>query len=344
MMRGQIRQWHRHMASVKDVARLAGVSFMTVSRAINTPEKLNQETLNKVRQAIETLGYVPSLSARKIRGGHSRGKTIGVFALDTATTPFAVEMLLSLERTARENAWNVFILNVFETPPTAQAIDLMLSHQPDGIIFSAMQLRTVDIPPALRSLPLVLSNCVSSAPGVACYVPDDEDGQYKAMRQALSKGYRRPFCLNLPRSSLAWGLRQQGLARALAEAELPLADVAQYDLSTDDAYGETIGALEQQLHSADGRPAFDLLVCGNDRIALVAYQYLLGRGLRIPEDVAVLGYDNMIGVAELFYPPLSTVQLPYYEMGRRAALHVIEGRDEPFIHRVACPLVERKSW
>lgn len=332
------------MASVKDVARLAGVSFMTVSRALNTPEKLNQETLAKVRQAVEALGYVPSLSARKIRGGHSSGKTIGVFALDTATTPFAVEMLLSMERTARENGWNVFILNVFETPPSQQTIDLMLSHQPDGIIFSAMQLRTVEIPQVLRSLPLVLSNCMSSEPGVACYIPDDEDGQYQAVQQALKRGYRNPLCINLPQSSLAWERRQQGLVRALTEAGMSVEDVAQYNLSTDDAYQETLVELERQLRGPGGKPAFDLLICGNDRIALVAYQYLLSRGLRIPADVAVLGYDNMIGVAELFYPPLSTVQLPYYEMGRRAVRHVIESLDEPGIHRVSCPLVERESW
>jgi DNA-binding LacI/PurR family transcriptional regulator len=331
------------MASVKDVARLAGVSFMTVSRALNTPEKLNQETLAKVRQAVEALGYVPSLSARKIRGGHSSGKTIGVFALDTATTPFAVEMLLSMERTARENGWNVFILNVFEAPPSQQAIDLMLSHQPDGIIFSAMQLRTVEIPPVLRSLPLVLSNCMSSEPGVACYVPDDADGQYQAVRQVLKRGYRHPLCINLPQASLAWEPRQLGLRRALTEAGMSADDVPQYNLSTDDAYQETIGVLENQLRGLKGRPAFDLLICGNDRIALVAYQFLLSRGLRIPAEVAVLGYDNMIGVAELFYPPLSTVQLPYYEMGRRAAQYVIEGRNETTIHRVECPLVERES-
>lgn len=288
---------------------------MTVSRALNTPEKVNQETLAKVLQAVETLGYVPSLSARKIRGGSSRGKTIGVFALDTATTPFAVEMLLSMERTARENGWNLFILNVFEVPPNQQTIDLMLSHQPDGIIFSAMQLRTVEIPPVLRGLPLVLSNCVSLEPGVACYVPDDADGQYQAVRYALKRGYRNPLCINLPQTSLAWEQRQLGLARALAEAGIPAADVAQYNLSRDDAYQETIAVLESRLRDLQGRPAFDLLVCGNDRIALVAYQYLLSRGLRIPDQVAVLGYDNMIGVAELFYPPLSTVQLPYYEMG-----------------------------
>ncbi|SEJ58619.1 transcriptional regulator, LacI family [Azotobacter beijerinckii] len=317
---------------------------MTVSRAINTPEKLNPETLTKVRQAIESLSYVPSLSARKIRGGHSSGKTIGVFALDTATTPFAVEMLLSVERTAREHGWNVFILNVFEIPLTPQTIELMLSHRPDGIVFSAMQLRELEIPPALRSKPLVLSNCMSTEPGVACYVPDDEDGQYQAVRQALQRGYRRPLCINLPRHSLAWKLRQQGLSRALAEAGIAPESVRQYDLSTDDAYGETIAELERQLRESHGKPVFDLLVCGNDRIALVAYQYLLSRGLRIPADVAVLGYDNMVGVAELFYPPLSTVQLPYYELGRRAAQHLIEERDEPFTHWVSCPVVDRQSW
>ena len=331
------------MASVKDVARLAGVSLMTVSRALNTPGKLNQETLAKVLQAVETLGYVPSLSARKTRGGHSSGKTIGIFALDTATTPFAVDMLLSMERTAREHGWNVFILNVFETPPDQQAIELMLSHQPDGIIFSAMQLRRVEIPRVLRSVPLVLGNCVSTDPGIACYISDDEDGQYQAVRQALSRGYHRPLCINLPQSSMAWGLRQSGLTRALGEAGIDAAQVPQYDLSNDDGYQETMVVLEQQLREDQGQAPFDLLICGNDRIALVAYQYLLSRGLRIPQDVAVLGFDNMVGVAELFYPPLSTVQLPYYDMGRRAVLHLIEGLDDCAVHKVACPLVERES-
>lgn len=331
------------MASVKDVARLAGVSLMTVSRALNTPGKLNQETLAKVLQAVATLGYVPSLSARKTRGGHSSGKTIGIFALDTATTPFAVEMLLSMERTAREHGWNVFIINVFETPPDQQAIELMLSHQPDGIIFSAMQLRRVDIPRVLRNVPLVLGNCVSTDPGIACYISDDEYGQYQAVRHALSRGYHRPLCINLPQSSMAWGLRQSGLARALDEAGIDAAQVPQYDLSNDDGYQETLVVLEQQLREGEGQAPFDLLICGNDRIALVAYQYLLSRGLRIPQDVAVLGFDNMVGVAELFYPPLSTVQLPYYDMGRRAVLHLIEGLDDCAVHKVACPLVERES-
>ena len=90
------------MASLKEVAQLASVSLMTVSRAINEPQRLKPETLARVQQAIDALHYVPDFSARKMRGKSSKVSTLGVLALDTATTPFSVELLLSIELTARE--------------------------------------------------------------------------------------------------------------------------------------------------------------------------------------------------------------------------------------------------
>ena len=84
------------MASLKDVARLASVSLMTVSRAINNPELLKPDTLKQVQRAIEELNYVPDFSARKIRGQGTKVSSIGVLGIDTATTPFSVEMILSL--------------------------------------------------------------------------------------------------------------------------------------------------------------------------------------------------------------------------------------------------------
>ncbi|MEX6399434.1 substrate-binding domain-containing protein [Providencia hangzhouensis] len=92
------------------------------------------------------------------------------------------------------------------------------------------------------------------------------------------------------------------------------------------------------------KPNFDVIICGNDRIAFLAYQVLLSRGLRIPQDIAVLGYDNMIGVGELFYPPLSTVVLPHYQLGQQAALHIIEERQQNSVEYVACDLLERNSF
>lgn len=329
------------MPSVKDVARLAGVSAMTVSRALNNPEKLGADTLTRIQSAIQTLGYVPDLAARRIRGGHSSGKTIGVFALGTATTPFAVDLLLGLERTAREHGWNLFILNLLEDRPSPEEIELMLTHRPDGIVFSSMHLRAVEVPFRLGERPVVLSNCYADQAAVTCYVPDDAEGQYQAVHRALACGYQRPLCINLPLTSPAWPLRQEGVLRACREVGLADA-LRQYDLSTDDAYDETRLELERRFAMAEAPP--DLLICGNDRIALVAYQWLLARGLRIPQDVAVLGYDNMIGVAELFHPPLTTVQLPHFELGRQAALHLIEGRaNDRARHWLACPLVSRAS-
>jgi len=329
------------MTSVKDVAQLAGVSLMTVSRALNNPEKLSAETLQRVRRAIDELQFVPSLSARRMRGDNLQARTIGVFALDTATTPFAVELLLSIEQTAQQAGWNVFILNLLNNPPTDQDIDLMLSHRPDGLIFSAMGLRQVSIPERLKSKPLVLANCLEDDGRLVSYVPDDESGQHRAVHHALSLGYRRPLCINLPKRSVAWGLRQAGLQRACQAFGLPPEALLQYDLSDHDAYGETAAILDR--HIRDGRPEFDILICGNDRIAFCAYQLLLGRGLKIPGDVAVLGYDNMIGIAELFIPPLTTVQLPYYEIGRQAARHLIEALEVTGTQPVDCPLVIRAS-
>ncbi|WP_312657528.1 LacI family DNA-binding transcriptional regulator, partial [Kluyvera ascorbata] len=100
------------MASLKDVAQRANVSLMTVSRAINEPERLRPETYKKVMEAVDALGYVSDLSAKKIRGAKTTANTIGVLALDTMTTPFSVEITLSIEETARAHGWNSFVVNM----------------------------------------------------------------------------------------------------------------------------------------------------------------------------------------------------------------------------------------
>ena len=92
-----------------------------------------------------------------------------------------------------------------------------------------------------------------------------------------------------------------------------------------------------------GKPQFDSVVCGNDRIAFMVYQTLLAQGLRIPQDVAVVGYDNMVGIGDLFLPPLSTVQLPHYEIGRLSALHIINGDSHRDTVKVPSPWLPRES-
>ncbi|EOG1932715.1 LacI family DNA-binding transcriptional regulator [Providencia stuartii] len=330
------------MASLKDVARLANVSLMTVSRAINNPELLKPDTLKQVQQVIQTLNYVPDFSARKIRGKGSKISTVGVLALDTATTPYSVEIILSIEQTARQFGWSSFVVNITSNDDNERAVRQLLSQRPDGIIYTTMGLREVSIPEGLHTYPLVLANCIDPQQNFPAYIPDDYHGQYHAMCKLIEKGYRRPLCLYIPKETLAGQTRREAVESSWKSAGLPQEALKQYHLAPgDEHYLDVIDLINR--HCESGKPDFDVVVCGNDRIAFLAYQVLLSKGLRIPKDVAVLGYDNMIAVGELFYPPLSTVVLPHYQLGQEAALHIIEQRKIEGTQYVSCDLLERSS-
>ncbi|KPD03291.1 LacI family DNA-binding transcriptional regulator [Moellerella wisconsensis] len=330
------------MASLKDVARLASVSLMTVSRAINNPEMLKPETLKLVQKAIDELNYVPDFSARKIRGKNSRISTLGVLALDTATTPFSVEIILSIEQTARKYGWSSFVVNITSGDSPERAVKQIISQRPDGIIFTTMGLREVIIPDSLNHTPLVLANCVDKEKQYPAYIPDDYHGQYQAIEMLIKKGYRRPLCLYIPQQTMAGLVRRQAAEQAWQDAGLSLDGLKQYHLEWgDEHYLDVIELINNHCH--DNQADFDVVVCGNDRIAFLAYQVLLSKGFKIPEDVAVLGYDNMIGVGKLFYPALTTVELPHYQLGKEAALHIIQQRQLQGIQYISCDVLERDS-
>lgn len=330
------------MASLKDVAKLANVSLMTVSRVLNDPKRVKPETLARVQEAITQLNYVPDLSAQQIRRVGTRNKTIGVLALDTVTTPFSVEITLSIEETARAYGWNSFVVNMFTDDNPDDIVDLLLAHRPGGIIFTTMGLREVSIPPRLLELPCVLANCENKGEPVASYIPDDEHGQYTAVQALLAAGYSRPLCLHLPVNHLAPRRRRRGLDRACREASIDPDTLEHCYMQFGDEHYRDIPEM-LLAHIEQGKPRFDSVICGNDRIAFMVYQTLLTQGIRIPQDIAVLGYDNLVGIGNLFLPPLSTVQLPHYEIGRLSTLHIINGDTHRDKVIVESPWLPRES-
>lgn len=332
------------MASLKDVAKLAGVSLMTVSRAINTPDKLSKETYIRVKEAIDQLNYVPDVSALKIRGDRKVPDLIGVLALDTATTPFSVELLQAIEKTSQQNNCNTLIVNLFDNQSSEHAIDTLLSYRPSGIIFTSMGFRQINIPSKLYDKRLVLANCITDDISVASYIPDDYRGQYDAIEAVINKGYQKPLCIYLSQTTLAGKIRRNAVEQAWSDHGLSLDAITSYHLNLDlgdEYYLETIEIIKRYFTHQDAE--FDIIICGNDRIALLAYQVLLGLGYKIPQQIAVLGYDNMVGIGELFYPSLTTVELPHYQIGEQAALHIINKLTDTDQHKIACPLLERES-
>ena len=331
------------MTSLKDVAQLAGVSLMTVSRALNNPEKLSKKTYDVVKKAIDELHYVPSLAAQSIRG--SSAKTIGVLSFGTATTPFSVEILLGIEQTVRQFGWHSFVINCIENEKESlkHSVEALIAQRPNAIIIARNGLKKVKVPKALQHFPIVLANCVTDDIHVASYIPDDFQGQFELTKLIIEQGYQRPLFLHIPHNYIATEKRKSGFEKAWFSQEKASEPVSFFMETDGEDYKRGAKPLMEILENNNEKFPFDVVICGNDRIAFVAYQLLLSKGFRIPEDVAVVGYDNTVGMSYLFIPSLTTVELPHYEMGKQAALHLIEHRANSDMHLLRCPLIIGKS-
>lgn len=187
-----------------------------------------------------------------------------------------MEITLSIEETARAHGWNSFVVNMFSDDRPEAVVDLLLSHRPDGIIFTTMGLRQVPLPEKLLTLPCVLANCESLSQPVACYIPDDEQGQYDAVKALLAAGYRRPLCLRT-RQPAGDDPPPPGLERACREVGIEPDHLSHSYMGQGDEHYHDIPAVVLA-HIREGKPGFDSVICGNDRIAFMVYQTLLGQG------------------------------------------------------------------
>jgi DNA-binding LacI/PurR family transcriptional regulator len=312
---------------------------MTVSRVLNNQQWVKESTRERVQETIRELDYVANEMARQI--GTGRHPWLGILALNLATTPYSVGMTFAIEQVAREHDWRTYIVNTFSNDPSANILDSILALRPEGVIFATMGHRMVNVHERLIRTGVVLANCQTTQKGVACYVPDDEQGQYEGVRKLLEKGYRRPVCIHMPRTDVAMALRLKGMQRAFREFNVSERDQTHFILNEETDYMQSVQFLNEALAKRT-RP--DCLICGNDRVALVAYQHLLSLGIRIPQDMGILGFDNMVGIGGLFLPPLSTISLPHNEIGKAAAMHIIRGRKGSRIHRIPCPFIGRESF
>jgi LacI family transcriptional regulator len=195
-----------------------------------------------------------------------------------------------------------------------------LQHRVEGIIFVANYHKEVSLPSFAGSANLVLANCFDSA-GTPAVVPDDRHGQRELVRRIVAEGHRRIAYLTLSRDLVATTLRTQGYKDALAEAGIPHDPdlVIEADVSPPNPEAE-VRMLSDALDRVLGLPEPPTAVClGNDRMAVRAYGMLRSRGLELPRDISVAGYDDYRAISESLFPRLTTAELPYLRMGERAA-------------------------
>jgi LacI family transcriptional regulator len=334
--------------NIEDIARLAGVSRGTVSRVLNDHPSVNAETRARVLEVIEQLNYRPNFSARHMRTNSSNLVGFGLITDEVITSPYAVEMI----RGAQETLWTqgkvMLVVNAgYGTAMTKASLEALLERRVEGIIYATMFHRPVDLPAELEQVPIILANCFASDRAYASVVPDEQAGGYTATKHLLSKGHRRVGFINLgarpgigPPLPAAVG-RLEGYKQALAEYNVPYDDdLVVYTLQIEGPSHP----LAIHLMGLPNPPT--AIFCGNDRTAMSCYAGLASLGLRIPQDVAVVGFDNQVDIAAGLYPPLTSVQLPHYEMGVWAVQYLMSVSDNPTSpvqHLIDCPLVVRES-
>jgi LacI family transcriptional regulator len=341
------------MATIYDVARAAKVSPKTVSRVLNGDAPVGSKTRDAVEAAILALGYVPSSAARMMRSNKSGLVGLITGAISANIEPAVAglpELLLvrGVQQTIASSGKTLMIADsgggIDRVP---DLIKTFLEHRVEGLIYVAEYHQRVSLPPVPLDTPLVLANCFDDI-GTPAVVPDDQRGQHDLVARLVAAGHERIAYLTLRDDIVATRLRTAGYRAALSEAGIAFDPTLVQCGELSDPEGETQvlwDAIDRMLRLPNPPTVF----CGgNDRLALKIYGILRSRGLKVPEEISVTGYDNYRVIAETLYPPLTTVELPYTAMGVRAAQRLVslisgEGRDDRSLAIVAGPVCWRGS-
>lgn len=329
--------------TMTDVARVAGCSQSTVSVVLNeTPGiKISERTKVRVRAAMDELGY----HYQKSKGGRvTESRQIAIIFDQIATSPEAV---VSIDG-AREAAWQSgHVIAAFQTlnDPVMEpcTIQTALHNDVDAIIYATIMTRKVTVPDTLlkAKVPVVLLNCYADHNPLPTVLPGETAGGHRATNALLAAGHRRIAHITGEMWMDAAKDRLKGYRQALATADIPYdpALVREGNWQPSAGYEHTNALLDlAQPPSA--------IFCSNDRMALGCYEALKERGLKIPRDISVIGYDDE-EIARHLTPQLTTLVLPHREMGRWAVEQALSFQLPPSgryrIAKLECPLTERES-
>jgi len=334
-----VAEQRRAPTTIAEVAELAEVSIGTASKALNGRGQLRAETRERVLAAAQRLGFQPNALARGLIAG--RSYTVGLITTDSFGR-FTIPIMLGVEDALGAGQISVFLCDGRDDPIREQHyIRTLLGRRVDGIVVTG---RRADPRPPIGAdlpVPVVYAMTESTNPEDCSVAPDDEQGGEIAVAHLLATGRTRIGHITGPQRFLAARLRAEGAERALAEAGLTLVQPGTLHGEWSEAWGRQAAHILLR-----ATPDVDAIFCGSDQIARGVADALRESGRRIPEDIALVGYDNWEVLATGCRPPLTTVDMDLTQLGRFAAerlLAAIDGQPSHGLHSLPCRLVIRDS-
>jgi LacI family transcriptional regulator len=326
--------------TIYDVAGVARVSTATASKALNDTGRMSAETRERIKRVALELGFRPNALARSLTS--KRSFTVGLLTNDTYGR-FTLPVMAGVSEGLFDHGVSVFLCTVEDNPARAKVhVDAMLDKQVDGIIATGKRIDK-PLPVDLLNLPVPVVYCLTAGPADAVtLVPDDRQGALEAVRHLIARGRRRIAHITGPADFSVVRERATAYADALDAAGLTVTDTEILRGSWSERWGhEAVAELWSRAAKPDG------IFCGNDQIARGSVDALRERGVDVPRDVSVVGFDNWEIVAEQTRPPLTTIDMNLRELGRQAGLalvRLVNGETVPTgLWKLPCSLVVRDS-
>ncbi|MBY6353638.1 MULTISPECIES: ribose operon transcriptional repressor RbsR [Enterobacter cloacae complex] len=316
------------MATMKDVARLAGVSTSTVSHVINNDRFVSEAIREKVDAAIKELNYAPSALARSLKLNQTR--TIGML-ITASTNPFYSELVRGVERSCFERGYSLVLCNTEgDEQRMNRNLETLMQKRVDGLLLLCTETHqpSKEIIQRYPSIPTVMMDW-APFDGTSDLIQDNSLlGGDMATQYLIDKGHTRIACITGPLDKTPARLRLEGYLAAMARAGLSVPEG--YRITGDFEFHGGFEAMQTLLAQAQ-RP--QAVFIGNDAMAFGAYKALYQAGLRVPDDMAIIGYDD-IELASYMTPPLTTIHQPKDELGELAI--------DVLIHRMAQPTLQQQ--
>jgi LacI family transcriptional regulator len=327
-------------ATLTQVAQRAGVSLTTASKAINNQSRIAPATRERVMRAAAELNFVPNPHARSLHTG--RTSIVGALILDSKAQRFAMPLIIGADTALSEINLSMIACDAQGDPRRAlELVEMLRARTVDGLLVIG---EYQDIWPSLSDKferPVVYIHGETDNPNDVVFMPDDEDGMGQVVEHLVQLGRRRIACITGPRRARAVQQRVLGLRAHLKAHRLRIAAPIVYG-----EWSQRSGRRAMEAIINSGTP-LDAVICGSDQIAAGAVDVLLAHGIRIPDDIAITGFDNWAVFAHETEPPLTTVDMNLEALGISAGQALFAGIDGmPLaggVRRQACSLVVRSS-